>query len=92
MIVALLRRLSARSSRTVAFALLAASLCAQDKDAAPLPWNDAVPPCSPEHVARAFEGAGHAFMSRQPGANTPNHTAAAAAWPLTVAFLRRHVD
>jgi carboxymethylenebutenolidase len=55
MIVALLRRLSARSSRTFAFALLAASLCAQDKEAAPLPWNDAVPPCSPEHVTRALE-------------------------------------
>ena len=47
--------LCARTSRILASVLLASSLCAQDKDAAPLPWNDAVPPCSPEHVARALE-------------------------------------
>jgi hypothetical protein len=40
-----------------ALSLATASLCAQDKEAAPLPWNDAVPPCSPEHVARALEPA-----------------------------------
>jgi hypothetical protein len=55
MIGALLRRLSARLPRVFLAALLAASLCAQDKEAAPLPWNDAAPPCSQEHVARALE-------------------------------------
>lgn len=49
------RRIPARSSRILTLVLLATSLCAQDKDAAPLPWNDAVPPCSSEHVARALE-------------------------------------
>lgn len=49
------RRFLARSSRILASLLRATALCAQDKDAVPLPWNDAVPPCSPEHVARALE-------------------------------------
>jgi len=40
----------------------------------------------------SFEGAGRAFMSRQPAAGSPNHTAAQASWPLAVAFLRRHVE
>ncbi len=31
-------------------------------------------------------------MSRQLAAGSPNHTAAQAAWPLVLAFLRRHVE
>lgn len=39
-----------------------------------------------------FEGAGHGFMSRQDGQGGANLTAARHAWPLTLAFLRRHLQ
>jgi carboxymethylenebutenolidase len=38
-----------------------------------------------------FEGSGHAFSSRQDGANGANLTAVRHAWPLTLGFLRRHL-
>lgn len=38
-----------------------------------------------------FEGSGHAFSSRQDGANGANLTAVQHAWPLTLGFLRRHL-
>jgi carboxymethylenebutenolidase len=39
----------------------------------------------------SFEGAGHAFSSRQDGAGGANLTAVRHAWPLTLGFLRRHL-
>jgi len=39
----------------------------------------------------AFEGAGHGFLHRQDGAEGKNLAASEAAWPLTLAFLRRHL-
>lgn len=39
----------------------------------------------------SFEGAGHGFLHRQDGADGANLTATRAAWPLTLAFLRRHL-
>lgn len=38
-----------------------------------------------------FEGAGHGFSSRQDGAGGANLTATRHAWPLALAFLRRHL-
>lgn len=38
-----------------------------------------------------FEGAGHAFTSRQDGAGGANLSATRHAWPLTLTFLRRHL-
>jgi carboxymethylenebutenolidase len=38
-----------------------------------------------------FEGSGHGFLHRQDGAGGSNLTAARQAWPLTLAFLRRHL-
>lgn len=38
-----------------------------------------------------FEGAGHGFLHRQDGAGGANLTASRHAWPLTLAFLRRHL-
>ncbi len=38
-----------------------------------------------------FEGAGHAFSSRQDGADGANLQATRHAWPLTLSFLRRHL-
>ncbi len=38
-----------------------------------------------------FEGAGHGFLHRQDGAGGANLAGAKMAWPLTLAFLRRHV-
>jgi carboxymethylenebutenolidase len=38
-----------------------------------------------------FEGSGHGFLHRQDGASGSNLTAARQAWPLTLAFLRRHL-
>ncbi|MCA8965217.1 MAG: dienelactone hydrolase family protein [Planctomycetes bacterium] len=38
-----------------------------------------------------FEGAGHGFTGRQDGAAGANLTATQHAWPLTLAFLRRHL-
>jgi carboxymethylenebutenolidase len=38
-----------------------------------------------------FEGAGHGFLHRQDGAGGSNLTASRQAWPLTLAFLRRHL-
>ncbi|HEX6810773.1 MAG TPA: dienelactone hydrolase family protein [Planctomycetota bacterium] len=39
-----------------------------------------------------FEAAGHGFMSRQDGAAGANLSAAQHAWPLTLTFLRRHLE
>ncbi|MBK8977426.1 MAG: dienelactone hydrolase family protein [Planctomycetes bacterium] len=39
----------------------------------------------------SFEGAGHGFTRRQDGAGGANLTAVQHAWPLTLAFLRRHL-
>lgn len=39
----------------------------------------------------AFEGAGHAFLSRQDGNNGSNLAAAVASWPLVLAFYKRHL-
>lgn len=39
----------------------------------------------------AFEGAGHGFVHRQDGADGANLEATRHAWPLTLAFLRRHL-
>lgn len=38
-----------------------------------------------------FEGAGHGFLRGQEGANGANMKATQEAWPLTIAFLRRHL-
>ena len=38
-----------------------------------------------------FEGAGHGFLRQQDGRNGANLTASEKAWPLTVAFFRRHL-
>jgi carboxymethylenebutenolidase len=38
-----------------------------------------------------FEGAGHGFLRAQAGQNGANLRAAEQAWPMTVAFLRRHL-
>lgn len=38
-----------------------------------------------------FEGAGHGFTRRQDGADGANRTAVRHAWPLALAFLRRHL-
>jgi carboxymethylenebutenolidase len=38
-----------------------------------------------------FEGAGHGFLHRQDGADGANLAASRQAWPLTLAFLRRHL-
>lgn len=38
-----------------------------------------------------FEGAGHAFTSRQDGADGANLSATQHAWPLALTFLRRHL-
>ena len=38
-----------------------------------------------------FEGAGHGFLHRQDGADGANLAATQHAWPLTLAFLRRHI-
>jgi carboxymethylenebutenolidase len=38
-----------------------------------------------------FEGAGHGFLGRQDGAGGANLHAARHAWPLTIAFLQRHL-
>ncbi len=40
----------------------------------------------------AFEGAGHGFTSRQDGAAGANLAATQHAWPLVLAFLRRHLQ
>jgi carboxymethylenebutenolidase len=39
-----------------------------------------------------FEGAGHAFLSGQGGQNGANLKASEGAWPLAVAFLKRHLE
>lgn len=39
-----------------------------------------------------FEGAGHGFLGSQAGANGANLKAAQQAWPLTVAFLKKHMQ
>jgi carboxymethylenebutenolidase len=39
-----------------------------------------------------FEGAGHGFLGRQDGAGGANLAAAQHAWPLTLTFLRRHLE
>ena len=39
-----------------------------------------------------FEGAGHGFLHRQDGAGGANLAAATHAWPLTLSFLRRHLE
>jgi carboxymethylenebutenolidase len=40
---------------------------------------------------KIFEGAGHGFLRQQDGANGANAQAAAEAWPMTVAWFRRHL-
>ena len=39
-----------------------------------------------------FKGAGHAFLSAQSGQNGSNMQATEQAWPLMIAFLRKHLD
>jgi carboxymethylenebutenolidase len=39
-----------------------------------------------------FEAAGHGFLHRQDGAGGANLAAATHAWPLTLSFLRRHLE
>ena len=39
-----------------------------------------------------FEGAGHGFLGQQAGNNGANLKAAQGAWPLTVAFLKKHLN
>jgi len=39
-----------------------------------------------------FEGAGHGFLGSQAGANGANLKAAEQAWPLTIAFLSKHLN
>ena len=39
-----------------------------------------------------FKGAGHAFLSAQSGQNGSNMQAPERAWPLMIAFLRKHLD
>jgi carboxymethylenebutenolidase len=39
-----------------------------------------------------FEGAGHGFLRQQDGRDGANLAASRAAWPLTVAFFRRHLE
>ncbi len=39
-----------------------------------------------------FEGAGHGFLGNQAGANGANLKAAEQAWPLTVAFFKKHLN
>ena len=39
-----------------------------------------------------FEGAGHGFLGNQAGANGANLKAAEQAWPLTVAFFKKHLQ
>jgi carboxymethylenebutenolidase len=41
--------------------------------------------------AHFFEGAGHGFLRQQEGREGANRRASDAAWPLTVAFFRRHL-
>jgi carboxymethylenebutenolidase len=41
--------------------------------------------------AHVFEGAGHGFLRQQSGREGANAKAAAAAWPLTVAFLKERL-
>jgi dienelactone hydrolase len=38
-----------------------------------------------------FDGAGHGFLRAQGGENGANLKAANEAWPLTIAFLRKHL-
>jgi carboxymethylenebutenolidase len=38
-----------------------------------------------------FPGAGHGFLRGQEAAGGPNADASKAAWPLTVAFFRKHL-
>ena len=38
-----------------------------------------------------FEGAGHGFLRQQDGQNGANLKATQQAWPLTVAFFRKHL-
>jgi len=39
-----------------------------------------------------FEGAGHGFLGNQAGSNGANLKAAQGAWPLTIAFLKKHLN
>jgi carboxymethylenebutenolidase len=39
-----------------------------------------------------YEGAGHGFLRQQEGREGANAKASAAAWPKTVAFLKRYLD
>jgi dienelactone hydrolase len=38
-----------------------------------------------------FEGAGHGFLRQQEGRDGANQRASERAWPLTVAFFKRHL-
>jgi carboxymethylenebutenolidase len=40
----------------------------------------------------SFEGAGHGFLRAQTGQNGANMKASEQAWPMTVAFIRKHAD
>ncbi len=45
-----------------------------------------------EYTALTFEGAGHGFLRNQDGRDGANLEAARAAWPATVAFLKKHLE
>lgn len=45
-----------------------------------------------EYTPTVFEGAGHGFLRNQAGQDGANLTASEKAWPLTVRFLRQHLD
>jgi carboxymethylenebutenolidase len=42
--------------------------------------------------AHFFEGAGHGFLRQQEGRDGANRAATRAAWPMTIRFLRQHLD
>ncbi len=44
------------------------------------------------YEVHTFAGAGHGFLRQQSGQNGANMVATRAAWPLTVAFFRRHLE
>jgi carboxymethylenebutenolidase len=61
--------------------------------------NATVPPAEAElkrlgktYEVNTFEGAGHGFLRAQDGRDGANLSASRRAWPLTVAFFRKHLD
>lgn len=61
--------------------------------------NDTLPPTTEAmealgkpYTSHIFDGAGHGFMFNQAGSEGANLRAATGAWPLTLAFLREHLQ